>query len=78
MRNYGGMATSQNIPSSSFSKYMSRMGSSFTTCCAADDRMEARCALKSLDWKYRFQKSSSESFILGFQHRQKKLTKGMK
>lgn len=53
--------TRHNQPSSSFSRYLSRMGSSFTTCCVAEDRIDARCALNNLDWKYRFQNSASES-----------------
>ena len=55
-------------PSSSLSKYLSKMGSSLTTCCVADDRIEARWALKSLDWKYRFQNCSSESFNQSIQY----------
>ena len=30
------------LPSSSLSKYLSKMGSSLTTCCVADDRIDAR------------------------------------
>lgn len=55
-------------PSSSLSRYLSKMGSSLTTCCVADDRIDARWALKSLDWKYRFQNCSSESFNQSIQY----------
>jgi len=36
-------------PSSGFSRYLSKMASSLTTCWVAVERMEARCEWKSFD-----------------------------
>ena len=49
-------------PSSSLTRYWSNIGSAFTTCCAAEDLMDARFAWNSFDSKYRFQNSSEVSY----------------
>ena len=36
------LKTSRNQPSSSFSRYLSKIVSSLTTCCVAEDRIDAR------------------------------------
>jgi len=49
-------------PSSSFTRYWSNIGSAFTTCCVAEDLIDARFAWNNFDSKYRFQNSSEESY----------------
>ena len=51
-----------HLPSSSFTRYWSNIGSAFTTCCAAKDLMDARFAWNSFDSKYLFQNSSEVSY----------------
>ena len=54
--------TRARLPSSSFTRYWSNIGSAFTTCCAAEDLIDARFAWNSFDSKYRFQNSSEVSY----------------
>ena len=44
-----GRTQKKDSPSSGFSRYLSKIASSLTTCCDAVERMEARCEWKSFD-----------------------------
>lgn len=44
-----GSTEMKDPPSSGFSRYLSKIASSLTTCCDAVERMEARCEWKSFD-----------------------------